>query len=325
MGGYKHKKIYVAGHQGMVGSAILRQLKNDDESTIVVKTRRELDLGDQSKLHQFLNDEAVTEVYLCAAKVGGIHANSTFPADFIYSNLVIETNFVHGAYLAGIKRILFLGSSCIYPKHCSQPMKESALLSGELEATNEPYAIAKIAGIKLCESYNRQYGTDFRSVMPTNLYGPNDNFHPQNSHVVPALLQRFHEAKQQSLPRVTIWGTGSACREFLFVDDMAEACVYVMNLSPARLNQVVTPTRSHLNIGTGKDVSIKELAETVARVVGYEGELEYDPTMPDGTPRKLLDVSTMTSLGWKYRVELEKGLGLTYKWYCENQGVVRRS
>jgi GDP-L-fucose synthase len=325
MGGFKQKKIYVAGHQGMVGSAILRQLRNDGESTVVVKTRQELDLVDQSKLHQFLNDEAITEVYLCAAKVGGIHANSTYPADFIYSNLVIETNLVHGAYLAGINRILFLGSSCIYPKHCSQPMKESALLSGELESTNESYAIAKIAGIKLCESYNRQYGTDYRSVMPTNLYGPNDNFHPRNSHVVPALLQRFHEAKQQSLPRVTIWGTGSACREFLFVDDMAEACVFVMNLPPAQLNQAVTPTRSHLNIGTGKDVSIKELAETVARVVGYDGALVFDSSMPDGTPRKLLDVSTMTRLGWKYRMELEEGLQLTYKWYCDNQDLVRRS
>ena len=324
MDGCKQKRIYVAGHQGMVGSAILRQLKSDDNNKIVVKTRQELDLVDQSKLFQFLNDEAIVEVYLCAAKVGGIHANSTYPADFIYSNLIIETNLVHGAYLAGITRILFLGSSCIYPKHCSQPMKESALLTGELEATNEPYAIAKIAGIKLCESYNRQYGTDYRSVMPTNLYGPNDNFHLQNSHVVPALLQRFHEAKLQSLPRVTIWGTGAACREFLFVDDMAEACVYVMNLSPARLKQAVTPTRSHLNIGTGKDVSIKELAETIARVVGYEGELVYDSTMPDGTPKKLLDVSLMTGLGWKYRTELEQGLDLTYDWYCQNQDTVRQ-
>jgi GDP-L-fucose synthase len=325
MGGYKQQKIYVAGHQGMVGSAILQQLGKDDENTVVVKTRQELDLCDQPKLHQFLKDEQITEVYLCAAKVGGIHANSTYPAEFIYSNLVIETNIVHGAYLAGINRILFLGSSCIYPKYCSQPMKESALLSGELEPTNEPYAIAKIAGIKLCESYNRQYGTDYRSVMPTNLYGPNDNFHPQNSHVVPALLQRFHEAKQQSESRVTIWGTGSACREFLFVDDMAEACVFVMNLLPVQLNQAVTPTRSHLNIGTGKDVSIRELAETVARVVGYDGELVYDSSRPDGTPRKLLDVSTMKSLGWRYRVELEEGLQQTYKWYCENLDTVRRS
>ena len=309
----------------MVGSAIVRQLEEDDNNILVLKNRRQLDLTDQVALREFFQQNQIDEIYLCAARVGGIHANSTYPADFIYSNLVIQTNVIHEAHAAGISKLLFLGSSCIYPKHCPQPMPESALLSGPLEPTNEPYAIAKIAGIKLCESYNRQHGTDYRSVMPTNLYGHYDNFHPENSHVVPALMRRFHQAKMDKEGSVVVWGSGDVFREFLFVDDMAQACVFVMNLSVEKLNSAVSPSQSHLNIGTGRDISIQQLARTMAKVVGYSGDIKFDRSKPDGTPRKLLDVSVLAELGWTYRTELEQGLAATYQWYCENLDSIREA
>ncbi len=320
----EEKKIFVAGHGGMVGSAIVRQLEGQKHHNIIVRSKAQLDLLDALKLGQFLKDEHITDVYLAAAKVGGIHANDSYPAEFIYNNLMIEANVINQAYMSGISRLLFLGSSCIYPKLCPQPMTESSLLTGELEPTNAPYAIAKIAGIKLCESYNRQYDTDYRSVMPTNLYGPNDNFHPDNSHVIPGLIHRIHQAKSNSAPSVTIWGTGSARREFLHVDDMACACLFVMNLENGVFNQCVEPTLSHINVGTGKEISIKELATTIARVVGYQGKLEFDKTKPDGTPRKLLDVSKLSKLGWKYSIELENGLSQTYDWFCNNLDQIRQ-
>ena len=313
------KRVFVAGHQGMVGSAIVRALKKAGDAEIITRTRSELDLLDQAAVFRFFNQNAVDEVYLAAAKVGGIWANNTYPAEFIYQNLIIEANIIHGAFQAGVRKLLFLGSSCIYPKLAEQPIAESSLLQGALEPTNEPYAIAKIAGIKLCESYNRQYGMDYRSVMPTNLYGINDNFHPENSHVVPALLRRFHEAKMQDLPSVTVWGSGSPMREFLYVDDMAGACLHVMNLPKEVYGEHVLPMSSHINVGTGKDCTIRELANTIARAVGYRGDILWDTSKPDGTPRKLLDVSLLKRLGWQYSVELDEGIERTYQWFLQNQ------
>ena len=311
------KRIYVAGHRGMVGSAICRQLSLRDDIELVVKTHKELDLTVQKDVDAFFEQEKIDQVYLAAAKVGGIYANNTFPAEFIYQNLMIESNIIHSAHKAGLQKLLFLGSSCIYPKFAKQPMNESALLTGILEPTNEPYAIAKIAGIKLCESYNRQYGRDYRSVMPTNLYGINDNFHPENSHVIPALMRRFHEAKIGS-PEVIFWGTGTPMREFLYVDDMAAASVHVMELDEAIYQQNTQPMLSHINVGTGVDCSIREMAETMASVVGYQGKIVFDVTKPDGTPRKLMDVTRLKNLGWQYRYNLHEGLSLTYKWFIEN-------
>ena len=313
------KRVFVAGHQGMVGSAIVRALEKAGDAEIITRTRSELDLLDQAAVFRFFNQNAVDEVYLAAAKVGGIWANNTYPAEFIYQNLIIEANIIHGAFEAGVRKLLFLGSSCIYPKLAEQPIAESSLLQGALEPTNEPYAIAKIAGIKLCESYNRQYGTDYRSVMPTNLYGINDNFHPENSHVVPALLRRFHEAKMQDLPSVTVWGSGSPMREFLYVDDMASACLHVMNLPKEVYGEHVLPMSSHINVGTGKDCTIRELANTIAHAVGYQGEILWDTGKPDGTPRKLLDVGLLKRLGWQYSVELDEGIERTYQWFLQNQ------
>lgn len=313
------KRVFVAGHQGMVGSAIVRALEKAGDAEIITRTRSELDLLDQAAVFRFFNQHTVDEVYLAAAKVGGIWANNTYPAEFIYQNLIIEANIIHGAFEAGVRKLLFLGSSCIYPKLAEQPIAESSLLQGALEPTNEPYAIAKIAGIKLCESYNRQYGTDYRSVMPTNLYGINDNFHPENSHVVPALVRRFHEAKMQDLPSVTVWGSGSPMREFLYVDDMAGACLHVMNLPKEVYGEHVLPMSSHINVGTGKDCTIRELANTIARAVGYRGDILWDTSKPDGTPRKLLDVGLLKRLGWQYSVELDEGIERTYQWFLQNQ------
>nr|WP_028672349.1 GDP-L-fucose synthase [Saccharospirillum impatiens] len=312
-------KVFVAGHRGMVGSAIVRQLEQQPTVTVLTATRDELNLLDLDAVEAWFVANAVDQVYLAAAKVGGIHANNEYPAEFIYENLMIEANIINAAHKAGVNKLLFLGSSCIYPKMAEQPMKETALLTGTLEPTNEPYAIAKIAGIKLCESYNRQYGRDYRSVMPTNLYGPNDNFHPENSHVVPALLRRFHEAKLADAPEVTAWGSGKPMREFLHVDDMAAASVFVMNLNGDTYQQHTQPMLSHINVGTGVDCTIRELTETVALVVGYKGEIIWDTTKPDGTPRKLMDVSRLKLLGWAYAIELEAGLTQTYEWFLQNQ------
>lgn len=319
----KNAKIYVAGHQGMVGSAICRQLSRHGFHNVVTRSRSELDLLDQNAVGSFMRQEKPEYIFLAAAKVGGIYANNQFPAEFIQQNLLIEAHVIQQAYQAGCSRLLFLGSSCIYPKHAEQPMQESALLTGVLEATNEPYAIAKIAGIKLCESYNRQYGTDFRSVMPTNLYGPHDNFHEKNSHVIPALLRRFHFAKIHSQPTIEVWGTGRAMREFLYVEDMAAACLHVMQLDPALYRRHTQPMLSHINIGTGKDVSIAELVNKVVEVTGYQGQIVWNTDMPDGTPRKLLDVSRLQALGWSYHTELSEGLDLTYRWFVENQSKFR--
>ena len=311
-------RVFVAGHRGMVGSALVRALeaRGDD---VLVRTRSELDLCDQRSVEEFLERERPEAVYLAAAKVGGIHANNTYPAEFIHQNLAIQSHVVHGSWRAGVERLLFLGSSCIYPRDAAQPMTEDALLTGPLEPTNEPYALAKIAGIKLCESYNRQYGTDFRSVMPTNLYGPGDNFHPENSHVLPGLLRRIHEAKQACAPEVVIWGTGTPMREFLHVDDMAAACLHVMDLEADHWRSQVQPMCSHLNVGTGVDVTIRELAETLAEVIGFTGELRFDTSKPDGTPRKLLDVDRLAGLGWRARTSLREGIESTYAWYCEHE------
>lgn len=312
------KRIYIAGHRGMVGSAIYRQLSTRGDVELVVKNHKELDLTIQKDVEDFFRQEKIDHVYLAAAKVGGIYANNTYPAEFIYQNLMIESNVIHSAHKVGIQKLLFLGSSCIYPKFAEQPIKESALLTGPLESTNEPYAIAKIAGIKLCESYNRQYGRDYRSVMPTNLYGINDNFHPENSHVIPALMRRFHEAKESGAPEVIVWGTGTPMREFLYVDDMAAASVHVMELDEAIYQQNTQPMLSHINVGTGVDCSIREMAETMASVVGYQGKIVFDVTKPDGTPRKLMDVTRLKNLGWQYQYNLHEGLSLTYKWFIEN-------
>lgn len=297
----------------MVGSAIVRALRRRGHDNIVVRTHAEVDLTKQSDVRTFFESERPDEVYLAAAKVGGIHANSSYPAEFIYENLMVEANVVHQAWLVGVTKLLFLGSSCIYPRLAPQPMKEDALLTGTLEQTNEPYAIAKIAGIKLCESYNRQYGTDFRSVMPTNLYGPGDNYHPENSHVIPALIRRFHQAKESGAEEVVIWGTGTPRREFLYVDDMAEACVHLMELDRSIYASNTQPTLSHINVGCGEDLSIRELAELVGMTIGYKGRIKFDPTKPDGTPRKLLDVDRLKSLGWQPSVPLDQGLALTYR------------
>lgn len=317
------KKIFVAGHRGMVGSAIVRILEQAGDCEIVTRTRAELDLTSQGAVKAFFENERIDQVYLAAAKVGGIHANNTYPAEFIYENLMIECNIIHHAFAAGVTQLLYLGSSCIYPKFAEQPIKESSLLNGNLEPTNEPYAIAKIAGIKLCESYNRQYGVDFRSVMPTNLYGENDNFHPENSHVIPAMLRRFHEAKLRGDEKVTVWGTGRPMREFLYVDDMAAASVHVMNLNKTIYDANTEPMLSHINVGTGVDCTIRELAEVMKKVVGFEGELEFDATKPDGTPRKLMDVSRLKGLGWRYTLSLEEGLVKTYEWFCSNEAGLR--
>jgi GDP-L-fucose synthase len=317
------QRIYVAGHRGMVGAAICRRLAQVGAADPITRTHAELDLTSQAAVDGFFATEKPTQVYLAAAKVGGIWANNTYPAEFIYQNLMIEANIIHAAYRHGAERLLFLGSSCIYPRLAAQPMAEDALLTGTLEATNEPYAIAKIAGIKLCESYNRQYGTDFRSVMPTNLYGPGDNFDLENSHVIPALLRKFHEAKETGAPAVEVWGTGSPRRELLHVDDMADACVFVMGLDPDTYRAHTEPMLSHINVGVGEDVSIRELAETVRDVVGYRGEIRFDATKPDGTPRKLLDVSRLARLGWRARLGLREGLTQTYAWYLKNHDVAR--
>lgn len=318
-------RIYIAGHRGMVGQAICRKLearKAAGESIeILTRTRAELDLCDQSAVAEWLCAERPDRVVLAAAKVGGIHANNTYPAEFIYQNLQIQNNVVHGAWQAGVDRLLFLGSSCIYPKAATQPMAEEALLTGPLEPTNEPYALAKIAGIKLCESFNRQYGTDYRSVMPTNLYGPFDNFHPQNSHVLPALIRRFHEAKVAGRDEVVIWGTGKPRREFLHVDDMAEASLHVLALPPEEYAAETEPMRSHINVGTGEDIEIGALAKSVARTVGFTGRITCDTGKPDGTMRKLLDVSRLARLGWRARISLEDGLAETYAWFVKAEAL----
>jgi GDP-L-fucose synthase len=305
-------KIYVAGHRGMVGSAIVRNLRAQGHTRFILRTRSECDLTNQRAVTELFAKERPDEVYVAAARVGGIHANNTYPAEFIYSNLMVQANLIHAAHLHGVKRLLFLGSSCIYPRLARQPMAEEALLSGALEPTNEPYAIAKIAGIKLCESYNRQYGTDYRSVMPTNLYGPGDNYHPENSHVVPAMIRRFHEAKQAQASTVAVWGTGKPRREFLYVDDMAAACVHVMNMEAHLWARHTEPTRRLLNVGCGSDVAIASLARTVAGVVGFHGKITFDTSKPDGTPRKLLDTGRLLSLGWEPKVKLQQGLALAY-------------
>lgn len=315
----RHAKIYVAGHRGMVGSAIVRQLQSQgyQAEDIITRTHAELDLTNQMAVNDFFATEKPDQVYLAAARVGGIYANNAYPAEFIYQNLMIQANVIDAAFRNGVRKLLFLGSSCIYPKLAEQPMRETALLTGALESTNEPYAVAKIAGIKLCESYNRQYGqshgVDYRSVMPTNLYGPGDNYHPENSHVIPALIRRFHEAKIKQFPSVTIWGTGTPKREFLYVDDMAAASVYVMNLSQTVYSQYTLPMLSHINVGCGEDVTILQVAEAVARTVGYTGLIETDPSKPDGTPRKLMDSTRLRDLGWQAQVPLNIGLKSAYE------------
>ena len=316
--------IYIAGHRGMVGSAIIRQLKRIGCTNIITRTHSELDLCDQSAVNAFFADNVIGIVILAAAKVGGIHANNEYPAEFIYQNLMIEANVIHGAWKVGITDLLFLGSSCIYPKLAEQPMREDALLTDVLESTNEPYAIAKIAGIKLCESYNRQYGTNFRCVMPTNLYGENDNFHPENSHVIPAMMRRFHEASQADANEVMVWGTGKPMREFLHVDDMATACLHVVQLDSDTYEANTQPMLSHINVGTGIDCTIRELAETMAKVTGFKGHIKFDSSKPDGTPRKLMDVSRLKALGWESTISLEDGLKSTYQWFIENETIVRK-
>ena len=311
------QKIFVAGHNGMVGSAICGQL-SDGGDDVVIASRDELDLTNQLEVASFFKAHKFDQVYLAAAKVGGIHANNTYPAEFIYQNLMIQNNIIHSAYTSGVGKLLFLGSSCIYPKFAKQPISESELLNGHLEPTNEPYAIAKIAGIKTCESYNRQYGVDYRSVMPTNLYGPRDNFHPENSHVVPALIRRIHEAKEENASEVIAWGTGAALREFLYVDDMASASIYIMNLESKRYLESTSVMSSHLNVGSGAEISIRELTQTIAKVVGFRGEIVWDESKPDGAPRKLMDVSRVTKLGWSASIGLYDGLTSAYEWYLQH-------
>ena len=316
-------KYYIAGHCGMVGSAILRHLEATGDANIVTRTHAELDLTNQLAVRDFMQAEQPDVVILAAGKVGGIYANNIYPAQFIYENLMIECNVIHQAFDAGVKKLLQLGSSCIYPKAVPQPMPENALLTGRLEPTNEPYAVAKIAGVKLCESYNRQHGVDYRSVMPTNLYGPGDNFHPDNSHVMPALIRRFHEAASDGLDEVVIWGSGTPRREFLHVDDMAEASLFVLNLSKDIYDQNTDPMMSHINVGSGTDISILELARLVAKVTGYNGQISTDPTKPDGTMRKLMNVDRLAKMGWSAQIQLEQGLADTYEWYLENVQTAR--
>ncbi|MDA8940070.1 GDP-L-fucose synthase [Pseudoalteromonas marina] len=318
------KTVFVAGHKGMVGSAIVRQLALNPNIHIITQDRTELNLLDQAAVKHFFETNKIDQVYLAAARVGGIIANNTYPAEFIYQNLTIQNNIIHSAHLAGVNDLLFLGSSCIYPKLATQPMTEQALLTGTLEPTNEPYAIAKIAGIKMCESYNRQYGRNYRSVMPTNLYGENDNFHPENSHVIPALLRRFHEAKLNGDSNVVAWGSGKPMREFLHVDDMAAASIYVMNLNNETYQANTQEMLSHINVGTGVDCTIRELVETVAQVVGFTGTIEFDASRPDGAPRKLMNVSRLKDLGWQYSIDLKQGLASTYDWFLANQNNFRK-
>lgn len=317
-------KIFVAGHNGMVGRAIVKQLNTKANVKVITRTRAELNLLNQADVLDFFKSNNFEQVYLAAAKVGGIAANNTYPAEFIFENLTIQNNIIHSAHLAGINDLLFLGSSCIYPRLAKQPMKENALLTGTLEPTNEPYAIAKIAGIKMCESYNRQYGRNYRSVMPTNLYGENDNFHPEKSHVIPALIRRFHEAKLANDKTVRAWGSGKPMREFLHVADMAAASIYVMNLNNDVYKSSTQDMLSHINVGTGVDCTIRELVETVAKVVGFTGKIEFDSSKPDGAPRKLMDVSRLKALGWKYSINLEEGLKATYEWFLNNQADFRK-
>ena len=317
------KKIYVAGHLGMTGTAIVTKLRKKGFSNIDVRTRAELDLTNQKDVHNFLEEESPDCVIIAAAKVGGIHANNYFPAEFIYQNMMIEANLIHSSYLAGVNNLLFLGSSCIYPKESIQPIQEEYLLNGILEPTNEPYAISKIAGIKLCESYNRQYGTDYRSVMPTNLYGPNDNFHSENSHVIPALIRRFHEAKVIDDPYVEVWGSGNQLRDFLHVDDMADASTYIMTLDTKILYEIISPMLSHINVGSGEEITIKDISYIIKDIVEYSGEIVFNMKMPDGTYRKLLDISKIEGLGWKPTINLQDGLRQTYNWFLENSEELR--
>ncbi|MBF0425287.1 MAG: GDP-L-fucose synthase [Magnetococcales bacterium] len=320
----KKTRLFVSGHKGMTGTAIVRCLQAQGFETIITRTHAELDLIDQQAVRAFFRDEKIDYVVLCAGKVGGIHANNTYPADFIYQNLMIEANVIHEAYRAGVKRLVFLGSACIYPRAATVPIREEALLTGTLEPTNEPYALAKITGIKLCESCNRQYGTHYRAVMPTNLYGPFDNFHPQNSHVLPALLRKFHLARLAGEPEVGIWGSGQPRREFLHVDDMADATVFIMHLSDTQFAQATGPGCCFLNVGSGIEVSIAEVAQMVKAAVGYTGTLRFDPSQPDGTPRRCLDVSRLTNLGWRAKIPLADGLRQTYQWFLENQAILRQ-
>jgi GDP-L-fucose synthase len=319
-----NKRIFIAGHKGMVGSAITNKLKEYKNIELLTADRIDLDLNDYLKVKKFLIDIKPDEIYIAAAKVGGIHANNTYPAEFIVQNINIQNNIITASHESDVQKLLFLGSSCIYPKNATQPMKEDALMSGKLESTNEPYAIAKITGIKMCESYNRQYGRDYRSVMPTNLYGPNDNFHPKNSHVIPAMMKRFHDAVEMKDDEVTVWGTGKPMREFLHVDDMASACIHIMNIDQEELYKIITNEMcSHINIGTGVDVTISELSSIMAKTVKFKGNINFDNTKPDGTFRKVLDVSLAKKLGWKYQINLEKGLLDTYAWYLENKNALR--
>ncbi|MDX2464378.1 MAG: GDP-L-fucose synthase [Porticoccus sp.] len=318
------KRVFIAGHSGMVGSSIVRRLEGRDDLELVFRNHKELDLTNQQAVFDFFQHENIDVVYLAAAKVGGIVANNTYPAQFVFENLMIECNVIHSAYLSGVEKLLFLGSSCIYPKLADQPIMEESLMTGSLEATNEPYAVAKIAGIKLCESYNRQYGCDFRSVMPTNLYGPNDNFNIENSHVIPGLIRRYHDAKASGVDKVVVWGTGKPRREFLHVDDMASASVHVMNLDRVVYDEHTNPMLSHVNIGSGVDCEIQTLSELISDVVGFKGHTIFDLNKPDGAPRKLLNVELMESFGWKASISLEKGIESTYRWFLDNQSSFRR-
>ena len=316
--------VFISGHNGMVGSAISRIISKNEKANLFFADRNVLDLSNQRDVEEFFIDHDFDHVILAAAKVGGIHANNTFPADFIYQNLMIQSNVINSAHKSGVQNLIFLGSSCIYPRMAPQPIQESSLLQGKLEPTNEPYAISKIAGIKLCESYNRQFGRNYRSLMPTNLYGPNDNFHPTESHVLPALIRRFHEAKVEGTNEVKVWGSGKPMREFMHVDDLASACVFMMSIDSEKLFQRIPPMQSHINVGTGVEHSINEIASMISNVVGFSGKISFDSTKPDGTPRKLLDVSLLKDLGWKPSIKLESGLNSTYQWFKENISRFRR-